>query len=146
MEYATPAILAAALSRGTWHDPGPDILRRLFRRVAELPDLKLYTDIATMLSLRDQLAQAGYVDDPEFCMVRDTTVVESSGDPRLIFDAALFVGGSIVPGDDVLVALDLRSDDPPVFVFDWTKTVPTRWVEVGRLSGLVSELGRVGDG
>lgn len=39
-------------------------------------------------------------------------------DPRLVFDDALFVSGSIAPGDDVLVALDLRSDveDPKVFI------------------------------
>ncbi len=137
-----PRVMSDALTSGTWCDPGPDVLRTLLGQDLDLPDLELYKDIATMRRVSGQLADAGYVDDPEFCMVRDDSGLGAPGDERLVFESALFVGGSTVPGDDVFVALDLRGnhDDPRVLVLDWRNPVPGRWVAIGPLSGFVASL------
>lgn len=143
MKRRIPTALEAALSGGAWHNPGPDVLRAIFKLVGDLPDLQLYTELSTMVSVWNQVMQAGYVDDIQFCMVRKGSDLTSSEDPRLVMEDAMFVGGSIMPGDDVLVALDLRRDeDPRLLVFDWSKAIPARWVEIGRLSEVVSEVVR----
>ncbi|MEM8607370.1 MAG: hypothetical protein AAGF92_09705 [Myxococcota bacterium] len=86
-----------------------------------------------------QVDVAGWIADAAFCMVRTVDDLNGSDDTRLVFDDALFIGGSVMPGDDVLVAIDLNEDgDPPVFVFLWDNPIPSRWVHVGRLSRLLS--------
>jgi hypothetical protein len=142
MTHAIHYRLAAAIASNLWHDPGPSELRRLFHRVADLPNLKLYTTVSTMESARSQLDDAGYVDDPEFCLARNAAALSGPGDSRLSFEDTVFLGGAVAPGDDVLIALDAREDvdDPYVFVFDWSKSLPHRWVQVGSLSYLIDAL------
>jgi hypothetical protein len=83
-----------------------------------------------------------FVDDPVFCMTRE--VDRPSEDPRLEFPRALFIAGSIMPGDDSFVAIrreNLDEYNPPVLVFDWRETAPHRWAERGTLSELIKGIG-----
>ena len=114
---------------------------------SSLPDLELFEELDMMLSVGGQI-DAGYVDDPEFCMVRDESDLNAPGDDRLVFNRALFIAVAKIPGDDVFVALDLRAgnDDPTVLVFDWRRPVPSRWVAVGLLSDFVASLSDSHDG
>ena len=138
MGSRVPEQLRQAIESGAWTNPGPDVLRALFR-IPELVDLELFEDLATMRAVAGQIA--GWVADVEFCMVRTGDDLNGSDDTRLVFDDTLFIGGSVVPGDDVLVALDLSEDgDPAVFVFLWDNPIPSRWVPVGRLSRLLSDI------
>lgn len=118
--------------RGSFKSPDPDFLRRHFG--GNVPEMKLFGDIDKMEEVANQLDAAGYVEDPEFCMVREPQIL--ADDCRLVFERALFIAGSIVPGDDVFIAVDLGSEeeDPPVFVFDWDRNVPERWVKKEHLS------------
>jgi len=137
MKYRIPDTLSDSIMKGNLKSLDTDFLRRHFG--GNLPAMKLFGDIDTMEAVADQLDAAGYVDDPEFCMARETTAL--TDDRRLIFERALFIAGSIVPGDDVFIAVDLGSQevDPPVFVFDWDRNVPERWVKREHLSELLRE-------
>lgn len=141
MKYEIPSMLKDAIIRGTWKSPHPDILRRCLGE--GLPDMKLFEELDVIRNMPERLHAAGYIDDPEFCFCtgRDATVA-SSDDPRLSFECALFLGGSVVPGDDVFVAADLSTDpcDPTVVVFDWEQTVPNRWMRRGDLGNLLRKL------
>ena len=137
-----PRVLSDAITAGTWHDPGPDFLRTLFGKDLDLVDLELFEDVAMMRRVAGQLDYYGYVDERQFCMVRDVSSLEGPGDSRLAFQSALFVGGSKISGDDVFIALDLRGnhDDPNVLVLDWRKPIPDRWVVTGLLSEFIAGL------
>lgn len=138
MGSRVPKQLRQAIESGEWRNPGPDALRSLFR-IPELDDLRLFKDLKSMRSVARQVDVAGWIADAAFCMVRTVDDLNGSDDTRLVFDDALFIGGSVMPGDDVLVAIDLNEDgDPPVFVFLWDNPIPSRWVHVGRLSRLLS--------
>jgi hypothetical protein len=108
----------------------------------DLPNLELFESMDAMRGVSAQLDTDGYVDNPEFCMVRKQAGASVQHDQRLVFEDAIFVAGSTTPGDDVFVALDLRSDgdDPNLVVFDWRRSVPGRWIAVGRLSEFVRGL------
>lgn len=141
MKYSIPKSLMKSLLDGSWHNVPPDVLRRCLGD--ELDDLQLYENTSIMHMVHVNLDEAGYVDDPEFCMTRkDDPAID---DPRLVFPRALFIGGSKIPGDDVFVAIQQESHDdhdPSVWVLDWHKDIPYRWTERGRLSGLISGLRR----
>ncbi|MEZ0299793.1 MAG: hypothetical protein ACAI35_25340, partial [Candidatus Methylacidiphilales bacterium] len=79
-----------------------------------------------------------FLEIPEFCMTQNPHV----NDPRLDLNHVVFIASSNMPGEDVLVAIDLRGGDldPQVLVFDWDKAVPNRWVERGTLSQLIQKL------
>jgi hypothetical protein len=138
MKYQIPNVLMDSIARGTWKTPSPDVLRRLLGD--DLPDLELFESVEVIRQMSNRLDAAGYVDDPEFCMARESDLATDA--PRLVFDRALFIGGSTTPGDDVFVVADIGSagGDPPVLVFDWEQTVPDRWVNRGTLSELIQGL------
>ena len=138
MTYQVPRILMDSIAHGIWKSPNPDVLRRLLGD--DLPDLELFESIDIISQMPNRLDATGYVDDPEFCMARETDV--ATDDPRLVFERALFLGGSIIPGDDVFVVADVASEewDPPILVFDWERSVPDRWVRRGSLSLLIAGL------
>jgi hypothetical protein len=122
------------------------MLRTLLGTVPDLPDLTLFHDVETMRRVAEQLDVGGYVEDAEFCMVRAMRDLVGPADERLVFERAIFIGGSVIPGDDVLIALDMRSNpiDPPLVVFDWSKPVPSRWSVVGSLGQFVVEIHKHG--
>jgi len=95
-----------------------------------------------MLRIHEQLDSAGYVDDPEFCMVRRRGDLSGPSDQRLVYYEALFIGASKFPGDDVLLAIDLSGDstDHNVLWFDWSRMRPGRWVRVTLLSSLIEAI------
>lgn len=141
MEHQLPQAMRDAFAKGTWRSPGKGVLKGLFSCVSDLPDLELFEDFATMRSVGQQIDTGAYVEDAEFCMVRAECDLGDSDDTRLVFENALFIGGSSVPGDDVFIALDVTEDsDPFVLVFDWNKPVPSRWEPVFRASRLISRL------
>ena len=140
MNFKPPRILIESLSTGTWKPVAPNVVRRCLGD--DLDDLKLFESVYDMELISGTLESAGYVDQPGFCMTRE--VNRSSEDPRLEFPRALFIAGSIMPGDDVFVAIrreDFDEYDPPVLVFDWRKKAPHRWTERGRLSELINCIG-----
>lgn len=131
-----PRILADSLADGSWKQVTPDALRRCLGE--DLDDLKLLDDLDTMLRVSIEVDNAGYVDNPAFGMTRERKLV--ADDPRLEFPRALFIACSIIPGDDVLVAIqrgDSEEYDPPVLVLDYRNGVPARWTERGKLSELI---------
>ena len=142
MSIGIPRVLADAIAAGAWHDPGPDVLRTLLGKDLDLDDLELFEDAAMMRRVAGELDYYGYVEERQFCMVRDVSSLEGPGDRRLAFQSALFVGGSKMPGDDVFIALDLRGDqdDPNVLVLDWRMPMPDRWIVTGSLSDFIAGL------
>ena len=122
-----PTPLRNALDSGTWQNTTTEVLNKLFSSIPDLPELRLFPDVATMLRVAQQVDDGGFVEDDNFCMVRDRCDLEGRDDPRLGFTDALFLGGSTVPEDDVLIAVDtVGNDDPEVLVFDWSKPAPSR--------------------
>lgn len=137
MPYKPPSILVDALSNGTWKQVAPNVLRHCLGD--DLDDLKLFDSLHLLEIMSSVVDRAGYVDHPSFCMTREEN--RAKEDPRLEFPRAMFIAGSIVPGDDTFVAIrQQESDDydPPVLVFDWDKEEPYRWTERGKLSGLIN--------
>jgi hypothetical protein len=126
-----PTAIADAIRAHSWRDPGPTALRQILKGVGDLPDLMLFGSLELMRRVSGMLESGGYVDDSEFCMVRSAKDLSSETDQRLVFGRALFVAGSIVPGDDVFVAVgDSTAEGGRILVFDWNRSVPTRWVPI----------------
>lgn len=142
MNISLPKCVSEAMASGRWRNPSPAALRRALGEDLDLPDLELFESTGVMCQVADQVARGGYVDDPEFCMVWSGSALDGADDSRLVFPHALFVGGSVVPGDDVFVVLDLRGghDDPNVLVLDWHKPIPHRWVVAGTVNNVIDRL------
>lgn len=143
MSLKAPKILVDSIGNGNWKPVSPDVLRRCLG--SDLDDLRLFQGLEEMHLIAENLQHAGFVDHPEFCMTRGRT---NQSDPRLDFDQALFIGGSIIPGDDVFVAIQQKEFDeydPPVLVLDWNKVAPNRWSERGKLSELISGIRAEGE-
>lgn len=137
-----PEILESSIDQGVWRNPGADVLRRLFG--SNLLDMELFQDSNVMRNVADDIESGGYVDDPGFCFTRESRSVQSKTDPRLVFEDMLFIAGSVFPGDDEFIAADLSDPgDPTLYVFDWDRAVPNRWVARGNLSNLIQELGKL---
>lgn len=140
MTQTLPRLLIDSIADGSWKHVSADVLRRCLG--SDLDDLELYTTLDRMLWMFATLDNAGFVDDPEFCMTREHHL--ESEDPRLVYPRALFIGASTVPGDDMFVAIqqeDCEEYDPPVLVLDWRKDVPARWTARGKLSELIHGIG-----
>jgi hypothetical protein len=143
MKVELPKSLLQAINNGVWRNPGPEKLRSILGE--KLDDLELFEDITAMERVARHLDDAGYVENQTFCMVRSANSFSSANDRRLVFERALFLGGSIIPGDDVFVAVHLADEDcdPELLVFDWEVPVPNRWVTKGTLQGLIDALARL---
>lgn len=136
MTKEIPRILADSMANGSWKNVSPNVLRRCLGE--ELDDLQLFESIFEMQHVFDQLDYSGIFDLPGFCMTREDSI--ELNDPRLEYSRALFIGGSVIPGDDVFVAIrleDYKEYDPPVLVLDDRKHPPNRWRQRGRLSDLI---------
>jgi hypothetical protein len=143
-----PQQLQDALSVGSWSDPGSEALRKLLGLGEGESDLVLFDSRQMMERIAGDLDVGGYVDDPEFCMVRGRHDRAGSDDVRLVHADALFVGGAKFPGDDVFLAVDTSKPehDQMVLWFDWSRPAPERWaplmsfaVFLERLAELVAE-------
>jgi hypothetical protein len=136
LNLKTPRILVNSIENGEWRSPSPDVLRLCMGE--DLDDLSLFESLYYMSVMSEVLDHAGFVDHQGFCMTRDAEI--NREDPRLNFSRALFIGGSIHPGDDVFVAIhreEVEDYDPPVLVLDWRKSTPHRWTERCKLSDLI---------
>ncbi|MCC9606901.1 hypothetical protein LOC68_15545 [Blastopirellula sp. JC732] len=135
-----PKLLLESIADGSWKSPGAELLRRLLGE--DLPEIKLFEDVAVMRRMPLVLDAGGFVDDPQFCFVRETRSTQK--DPRLLLDDAIFIGGSTAPGEDVLIAIDtgVFDPDPVVLVLDWRCAIPNRWTPRCRLSELIGQLRR----
>lgn len=139
MNYKPPKILVEALGSGQWKSISSDALRRFLGD--DLDDLELFQGLHQMMVYGEVLLHAKYVNMPQFCMTQETNL--ASDDPRLEYSRAFFIAASIVPGDDVFVAIrqEVFEDyDPEVLVFDWRKEAPHRWTGRGRLSTLIARV------
>ncbi|NVB41812.1 hypothetical protein G6O69_28525 [Pseudenhygromyxa sp. WMMC2535] len=143
-----PQQVQDVLSAGSWSDPGPEALNKLLGLEEGDSDLVLFASREMMERIKDDLDGGGYVDDPEFCMVRNQRDRAGSADPRLVYADTVFVGGAKFPGDDVFLAIDTSKPehDQHVLWFDWSRPAPERWtplvsvaVFVKRLAELIAE-------
>jgi len=125
-----PHAIDVAISRQAWRDPGMVAWKQILNGI-EIPPLTLFATPDRMQRTWDMVATGGFVEDPQFCMVRREVDLASADDPRLVLARTLFVGGSTIPGDDVLVAVeDVAAEPGRVVVFDWARPIPTRWAPV----------------
>jgi hypothetical protein len=143
-----PLIIDEAIANGRWVDPGSDKIKDILSLAKDESDLLLFESREMMENIGRQLDSGGYVDDPEFCMIRNLSDLNGSNDMRLVFSNALFIGGSKYPGDDVLLAIDASksSEEQMVLWFDWSQKPPNRWQPIMSLSSFLSKLtGTMGD-
>lgn len=137
-----PFIIDEAIANGCWVDPGSDKIKDILCLAEEESDLLLFESREMMERIGRELDSGGYVDDPEFCMVRNISDINRSNDLRLVYSNALFIGGSKFPGDDVFLAIDASkpSAEQMVFWFDWSRMPPNRWKPIMSLSSFISAL------
>jgi len=141
-----PSAINEAIGRQVWRDPGTLAWKDILKSVPNIPAMTLYTTVDQMLGVAKMVERAGFIEDPAFCMVRRESDLESSNDPRLVFTRALFVAGSKVPGDDVLVAVqNAMAERGKIVVFDWARPVPTRWVPIMTVDELCQAIAAHGD-
>ncbi|MFO7562777.1 MAG: hypothetical protein R6X02_09065 [Enhygromyxa sp.] len=137
-----PQLLQDSLAAGIWLDPGPEILKKLLDLDNAESNLELFESRHAMEQIGTTLDSSGYVDDPEFCMVRSSAARVGVADPRLVYTDAVFVGGSRVPGDDVFLAIDVSQPEreQSILWFDWSRTPPGRWIPLMRLAVFLERL------
>lgn len=137
-----PLPLDEAITNGCWVDPGSKKLRSILSLGKDESDLVLFESREMMERIGRQLDSGGYVDDPEFCMVRNISNVDRPNDQRLVYSNALFIAGSKYPGDDVFLAVDTSkpSAEQMVLWFDWSLMAPNRWKPVMPLSAFLNSL------
>ncbi|MBN1546451.1 MAG: hypothetical protein JW902_07320 [Syntrophaceae bacterium] len=135
-------LLKDAIAHEEWKNPGYKALKILLDLGENEAKLMLFETREIMETVNQQLDAAGYVDDPEFCMIRDISERHGLDDPRLIYSQALFIGGATSPGEDVLLAVDVSkpSDEQTVFWFDWSRKIPHRWKPIMSLSSFLDAL------
>jgi hypothetical protein len=131
-----PLLLDEAITNGCWFDPGSDKLKYILRLNEDESDLVLFESREMMEKVSRDLDSGGYVDDPEFCMVRNKIEFNGPNDQRLVYTNALFVGGSKYPGDDVFLSIDVSipSSKQMILWFDWSSMPPNRWKPIMPLS------------
>lgn len=130
-----PTSLLASMLTATWQAQRKAAHAVLRRVVPSIDPVELFATADAAERVTSQLLAAGFVGDPEFCLVESQSSLTGNTDPRMSWNELLCIGGSIQPGDDSFIVVDLRSSrtDPEVFAFDWSRPVPNRWVPVGRL-------------
>lgn len=141
---ALPAGLMSLIRRGRWRHPGDEVMARAvpwFRS-----PLDLLGTVATMEF--ESGSMDVFADDPSLNFFRETrgsahtTPVEL---PWLDIELAVLVAVNRVPGDDVCLALDYRTDpaDPRVVGSDfWTDAPVCTWrVVAPTFSAFVAGLG-----
>lgn len=140
MSVSVPKSIEKAIREQAWGAAPSDRLSRILAPWLQGEQMELFPTVATMNAVHDQVASGDFASNPEFCLVQ-TEAELRKGDPRLPLDRALFIAGSRVPGDDVLVAVRCTGEaDPVVFVLDWERPRPHRWAAVMRIGEFVAQL------
>jgi hypothetical protein len=103
---AVPDALRSALASGAWRHPGWPALREMLCVPADACELELFPSLAHMQRVKDQV-RAAFLPLPWFRIVER----DKPDDSYLALEHALFVGGSVVPGEDVLLVVDLEGPD-----------------------------------
>jgi hypothetical protein len=136
-----PELLAALIREGRWIHPGDPPLRELIPFLIEPVDY-LRSPEAMRRESSGHLA-----DDPQlsavFYTVRGNLLGAPVELPWLDVDRSLFIAVNRLPGDDVAIALDYRTDivDPRVVASDWGTGKYCIWREVApTFSGFVHRL------
>lgn len=142
-----PFFIKKAIANGCWVDPGSDKIKDILCLAENESDLLLFESREMMERIGRELDAGGYVDDPEFCMVRKISDIDRSNDQRLVYSEALFIGGSKFPGDDVFLAIDASksSAEQMVLWFDWSRMPPNRWKPIMPLSSFLNALCTTGN-
>jgi hypothetical protein len=137
-----PQLLKDTLSAGRWCDPGPEMLKKILGIDQQESDLLLFWSQSMMERIKGDLDRGGYVDAPQFCMVRSRSDHMGDKDPRLVYDDALFFGGSNFPGDDGLLAIDMSKPEyeQHVLWLDWSRSPPERWTSLVPLAVFIERL------
>jgi hypothetical protein len=137
-----PALLMSLIQQGRWVHPGEERLRELIPFFGE-PVNFLHTVEAIQFESTGHLA-----DDPEmsevFHMIRGSKQSEPVELPWLDADRAVFIAVNRIPGDDIAIALDYRTDpsDPRVVANDWGIKHGCIWRQVVHaFSNFVQSLG-----
>lgn len=113
-----------ALEHSNWFNPGSDILKNVFGE--NLPNMEIYEDLGLMKQVTINLDRGGYVDDPQFCLVR-SKLSANQLEKTLIYENILVLGVSTRPGEDVFIVLN-DDESKNIFIFDWSRPIPSRWV------------------
>ncbi|MFD6568150.1 hypothetical protein [Micromonospora profundi] len=142
-----PALLTELLNVGRWRHPGDDVLRDLMPWFRS--PLDFLTSIEGMRSESGSLTM--FADDPPsshlFRQTRGSVATASVELPWLDVEKAVLIAVNRIPGDDVAMALDYRTDpaEPRVVASDfrtdpkqcsWRTVAPTfsQLVKVLRLA------------
>jgi hypothetical protein len=147
-ELALPDLLIELLATGRWRHPGDDVVREVMPWFED--PLVFLTRVDLMR--RESRSMDRIADDSRsselFREVRGS-VVGSVELPWLDVELAFFVAVNRMPGDDVAIALDYRSDpsDPRVVASDfWTDPTQCAWRTVApTLSIFAQALGLLAD-
>lgn len=124
-----PSLLVELLRSGQWQHPGDKALKRLIPFLREPVDFLMCVE-----SMRIESPKR-IADDPKlariFHFLRESA--DSPDLPWLDVNRAVFIAVNRVPGDDLGIALDYRTNaaDPRVVASDWDDgALGCRWREV----------------
>jgi hypothetical protein len=140
-----PAQLLELLSTGRWEHPGDQVLRDL------MPWFESPLDFLTSIDWmrRESRSLTQFADDPSLAQLfRETRGSNAIGPvnlPWIDVEQAVLIAVNRLPGDDVAMALDYRTDpaNPRVVASDfWTNPRQCSWrVVTPTFSQLVQKLG-----
>ncbi|MDO3684358.1 hypothetical protein [Micromonospora sp. C28ISP2-4] len=128
-----PVLLIELLNGGRWRHPGDDVLREL------MPWFESPLDFLTSIEgmRRESRSLTLLADDPPsshlFRQTRGSIATASVELPWLDVEQAVLIAVNRIPGDDVAMALDYRTDpaDPQVVASDfWTDPKQCSWQAV----------------
>lgn len=126
-----PPLFVQLLEQGRWRHPGDEALQRL------IPFLREPVDFMTQLESMRRESSGSLADEQGMATVfqvgRGSRSAEPICLPWLDVEKAVFVADNRVPGDDLGIALDFRTDgaDPRVVANDWhQKPTGCVWREV----------------
>lgn len=140
--YDLLRILKAAIDDGVWRDVGAEALRAIVGAHRDVESLHLFATIDEMRAAHDQVRVSDFPELPQFAIARGRRDERTLADPRLFLDDVLFIGGSRVPGEDVLLAVDFSPLRPGlrVLLLDWDAQDAERWAKVGTLRDVLARL------
>jgi hypothetical protein len=103
-----PEPIREAVQQGYWKDPGSRRLKQILSIESSDPLVLLSRD--KIESATRQIATRGYVEDPQFCMVRSPAELHGPEDRRLAVSHLIFIVTSSRPGDDAFLQLTHRKN------------------------------------
>jgi hypothetical protein len=133
-----PRQIEDAISSGVWHSPNWDDLRPILGLPEDACQLTLFSDRTHMFHVMN-LVKKNYL-EPWFFMVEKSSEITSSN--QLVWEECIFIGGNVIPGDDIFLVIDLRqSDDRLDVLWDYSSGPgPSVWRKLVTLDALLEGL------